>query len=251
MPDKPTYARRDHPGKAPGHGPLISKKRHGRGSPGYAELCCKSNFSFLRGASHPEELAERAAELGYTALAITDRHTLAGVVRMHCAAKACGLRLIVGAEMAPVDAPPVMLYATDRAAYGRLCRIITQGRLRSPKGVCEVYLSDIAEWCEGLVAVVGGRGRRDPPEADRLRDEGTKGRRGAEENPPRSPLLQGGKEEAWTKGRRDPDCVGTGYATEGRKSSHVGGEGIRAEGNLWGLPSDFSQVTACPRGSRL
>ena len=177
MPDKPSYLKRDHPGKASGHVPLSAERRHWRPSAGYAELCCKSNFSFLRGASHPEELTERAAALGYTALAITDRHTLAGVVRMHCAAKACGLKLIVGAELVPVDAPPVMLYATDRAAYGRLCRIITRGRLRSPKGACEVYLADIAEWCEGLVAVVGGeKGRRDGGTEGR-RDDGAERRK--------------------------------------------------------------------------
>jgi error-prone DNA polymerase len=71
---------------------------------------------------------------------------------MHCAAKAADLKLIIGAEIIPVDAPPITLYATDRASYGRLARIITQGRLRTPKGACEVTLSDIAEHSQGLLA---------------------------------------------------------------------------------------------------
>ena len=72
----------------------------------YAELHAKSNFSFLEGASHPEELVERAAELHYAALAVTDRNSLAGVVRAHVAAKEHGLKLIIGAEITPEDAPP-------------------------------------------------------------------------------------------------------------------------------------------------
>ena len=97
----------------------------------YAELHCLSNFSFLRGASHPEELAKQAAELGYAALAITDHNSLAGVVRAHVAANEHNLHLIVGAQITPVDAPPLLLLAPNRSAYGRLARLITRGRLRS------------------------------------------------------------------------------------------------------------------------
>ena len=93
----------------------------------YAELHAKTNFSFLEGASHPDELVRRAAELEYAALAITDRNSLAGVVRAHGAAKDLGLKLVVGAEITPRDAPPVVLWATDRAAYGRLATLITRG----------------------------------------------------------------------------------------------------------------------------
>jgi len=154
MPDRPDYNKHAHPigllHRAPvGHMPQLRD-----GAYCYAELRCKSNFSFLRGASHPEELAQRAAELGYAAIAITDRNTLAGVVRMHCAAKAVNLKLIIGAEVTPVDAFPITLYATDRASYGRLTRIITQGRLRAPKGSCEVSFDDIAALNEGLLATV-------------------------------------------------------------------------------------------------
>ena len=106
----------------------------------YAELHAKTNFSFLEGASHPDELVRRAAELGYRALAVTDRNSLAGVVRAHGAAKDAGLKLIVGAEITPDDAPPVVLWATDRAAYGRLARLITQGRRRAEKGECRLSL---------------------------------------------------------------------------------------------------------------
>ena len=120
----------------------------------YAELYCRSNFSFLEGASHPEELVQRAAELGYAALAITDRNSVAGVVRAHVAAKEVGLRLIIGTEITPTDAPPVVLWATDRAAYGRLSRLITRGRMRAEKGECTLGVDDIANFAEGILAGV-------------------------------------------------------------------------------------------------
>jgi len=120
----------------------------------YAELHCKSNFSFLCGASHASELVARAKELGYSALAVTDRNTLAGIVRAHGAAKDSGLKLIVGAEITPVDGPPVVLWVTDRPAYGRLCRLITVGRRRAEKGESWLCLEDIAEHAEGLIAGV-------------------------------------------------------------------------------------------------
>jgi error-prone DNA polymerase len=91
--------------------------------PSYAELHCLTNFTFLRGASHPEELVERAARLGYSALAITDECSLAGVVRAHAAAKAHGLKLIVGAEVlfaAPSPSPP----ALSRKGRGASLRLI-------------------------------------------------------------------------------------------------------------------------------
>jgi len=120
----------------------------------YAELHAKTNFSFLVGASHPDELIRRAAELGYKALAVTDRNSLAGVVRAHGAAKDAGLKLLIGAEITLEDAPPVVLWATDRAAYGRLARLITRGRRRAEKGECRLSLDDVAEHAEGLIAGV-------------------------------------------------------------------------------------------------
>ncbi|MFO1407284.1 MAG: error-prone DNA polymerase [Steroidobacteraceae bacterium] len=101
---------------------------------GYAELHCVSNFSFLRGASHPEELVERAAALGYTALALTDECSVAGVVRAHVAARGHGLALIVGTELRLEDGPGCVLLAGDRAAYGLLCRIVTRARRAATKG---------------------------------------------------------------------------------------------------------------------
>lgn len=109
------------------------------GLPGYAELQCQSNFSFLQGASHPEELTARAAELGYAALAITDECSLAGVVRAHVEAKTQKLPLIIGAtfrlragpEAAPLD---LTLLAQTREGYGNLSELITLARTRAPKG---------------------------------------------------------------------------------------------------------------------
>jgi error-prone DNA polymerase len=120
----------------------------------YAELHCLTNFSFLEAASHPDELAARAAELGYVALAITDRNSLAGVVRANTAAKDRGLRLIVGAEIIPTDGPPIVLWAKDRKGYGNLCRLITIGRRRAVKGECEIHVDDIALHSTGVLAGV-------------------------------------------------------------------------------------------------
>ena len=120
----------------------------------YSELHCKTNFSFLEGASHADELVRRAAELGYGALAITDRNTLAGVVRAHTAAKDHNLKLLIGAEIHLVDALPVVLWAPDREAYGRLSRLITVGRLRAEKGECRLTWNDLVEQQAGLLAGV-------------------------------------------------------------------------------------------------
>jgi error-prone DNA polymerase len=123
-------------------------------TPAYAELCCRTNFSFLEGASHPDELAHRAAELGYTALAITDINSLAGVVRAHAAAKQLGQKLLIGAEVVPEDAPPVILWARDRVGYARLSTLLTVGRRRARKGSCRILLDDIAGHSDGLLAGV-------------------------------------------------------------------------------------------------
>jgi len=120
--------------------------------PRYAELHCLTNFSFLRAASHPDELVARAAELGYAALAITDRHSLAGVVEAHAAAQQLGLKLLIGAEVHPVDAPAAVLLATDRAAYARLARLLTYGKSQAAKGDCRLAFADLAQHGAGLVA---------------------------------------------------------------------------------------------------
>jgi error-prone DNA polymerase len=117
-------------------------------------LHCKTNFSFLRGASHADELVNRAVQLGYSALGITDRNSLAGVVRAHVAAKSAGLKLIIGAEITPQDASPLLLLAPDRAAYGRLAHLISCGCLAAVKGDCILHFDDVARHSEGLLAVV-------------------------------------------------------------------------------------------------
>ncbi len=115
----------------------------------YAELHCLSNFSFLRGASRPEELVERAAKLGYAALAITDECSVAGVVRAHVAAREHGLKLIVGAEFRLEDGLRCVLLARDRAGYGRLCRLITRGRRAAKKGEYRLCRHDFEEIAAG------------------------------------------------------------------------------------------------------
>ena len=120
----------------------------------YVELHCKSNFSFLEAASHPDELVERAAELGYAGIAITDRHSLAGVVRGWTPAKELELPYLVGAEIHPTDAPMMVLWPTDRPSYGRLCRLISRGRLRREKGECDIHWDDVVQFNEGLIAAV-------------------------------------------------------------------------------------------------
>ncbi|MEM1227572.1 MAG: error-prone DNA polymerase [Planctomycetota bacterium] len=121
----------------------------------YAELHCLTNFSFHEAASHPDELVTRAAELGYSALAVTDINTLAGIVRANTATKDCStLRLIVGSEIRPLDASPIVLWVKDRQGYANLCRLITAGRRRAPKGECQLTVDDIAQHTTGLLAGV-------------------------------------------------------------------------------------------------
>jgi error-prone DNA polymerase len=113
--------------------------------PEYAELHCVSNFSFLRGASHAEELAERARDLGYAALAITDECSVAGVVRAHVAMREHGPKLIVGSEIALQDGPRCVLLATDRTGYGELVGLLTRGRRAAPKGGYRLTRADVEE----------------------------------------------------------------------------------------------------------
>jgi error-prone DNA polymerase len=123
--------------------------------PDYAELHCLSNFTFLRGASHPEELVERAAALGYSALALTDECSLAGIVRAHVAAKEHKLKLIAGTELRLEDGTRLALLATDRRSYGTLCGLITTGRRRAAKGAYALARADV-EACAagGLLALL-------------------------------------------------------------------------------------------------
>ncbi|MEI6557100.1 MAG: error-prone DNA polymerase [Rhodospirillaceae bacterium] len=117
---------------------------------GYAELQVTSAFTFLYGASQAEELALTAAALGLAALAITDRNSLAGVVRGHLAAKKAGIPLVVGCRLELEDGPGLLAYPTDRAAYGRLSRLLTLGNRRAAKGQCRLGRADLAGHAEGL-----------------------------------------------------------------------------------------------------
>jgi error-prone DNA polymerase len=121
---------------------------------GYTELQVTSNFSFLRGASHPEELVEHAAALGYTEIAITDRNTLAGLVRAHVAAKAKGIRIITGCRLDLLDGCSLLAYPTDKASYANLCASLSTGNLRTEKGQCELYKQDVYEHQEGLKFII-------------------------------------------------------------------------------------------------
>ncbi|MGH7116049.1 MAG: PHP domain-containing protein [Stellaceae bacterium] len=127
--------------------------------PGYAELQVTTNFSFLRGAAHPAELVLTAAALGHSAIAITDRNSLAGIVRAHQAAKEAGLRLVVGCRLDLVDGASLLAFPQDRAAYGRLTRLLTVGKRRAPKGECRLGYADVAAHGPGQIVVVL------PPEA--------------------------------------------------------------------------------------
>ena len=123
-------------------------------TPRYAELDVTTNFSFLRGGSHAEELVATAKALGFSAIAVTDRNTLAGVVRAHLAAKEVGdIKFIVGARLDLHDAPSLLAYPTNRAAYGRLCRLLTLGQRRAEKGKCTLHLADVAAHAEGLIFI--------------------------------------------------------------------------------------------------
>ncbi|MEO0981834.1 MAG: error-prone DNA polymerase [Pseudomonadota bacterium] len=121
----------------------------------YAELQVATNFSFLEGASHAEELVLRAKALGLSAIGVTDRNTLAGVVRMHVAAKAHGVRLVVGARLDPTDGPSLLCYPTSRAAYGRLSALISQGKMPEDveKGECRIRLDQIRAAGEGQIFI--------------------------------------------------------------------------------------------------
>jgi error-prone DNA polymerase len=111
----------------------------------YAELHCITNFTFLRGASHPQELVEQAGMLGYTALAITDECSVAGVVRAHITAKGKPLKLIIGAEFRLECGLRFVALAIDRCGYGRLCRLITRGRRSASKGEYSLTRADLEE----------------------------------------------------------------------------------------------------------
>ena len=111
----------------------------------YTELQVTTNYSFLRGASHPLEFATQAKNLGYEALAISDRNTLAGAVRMHVACKQQNIRMISGVRLDLEDSPSFLCFPTDRKAYGRLSQLLSLGKRRAGKGQCYLFLKDLLE----------------------------------------------------------------------------------------------------------
>jgi len=128
----------------------------------YVELQLTSNFSFLRGASHPEEYVEQAARLGYSAVAITDRNSLSGIVRAHIAAKQHGIKLIVGAAvdffLPDMSTVQLLLYPTNKKGYGDLSELLTRGKRAAPKGECYLILLDLFDYCtDFFVTLVNNR----------------------------------------------------------------------------------------------
>jgi error-prone DNA polymerase len=124
--------------------------------PGYAELHCLSNFTFLRGASHPEELVQQAHVQGYTALALTDECSLAGTVRAHMQAKELGLKLIIGSELRLDDGLRLVLLACNLDGYGNLCELLTLARRRAPKGQYQLARADLEQLQDCLVLWLPG-----------------------------------------------------------------------------------------------
>jgi error-prone DNA polymerase len=125
----------------------------------YAEIGVTSNFSFLRGASHPQEYVHQAAKYGLHAVGIADRNTLAGVVRAYAELKNPDLKatpkLLIGARLVFIDGTPdILAYPRDRLAYGALCRLLSKGKLLADKGECHLRFDDLAEFSEGLLLVL-------------------------------------------------------------------------------------------------
>lgn len=117
----------------------------------YTELQVTTNFSFLRGGSHPRDLIARAVAYGHTRMAITDRNTVAGVVRAHLAARGTGLTIIPACRLDLVDGPSLLAYPTDQEAWTRMCALLSLGNLRTEKGQCELYKTDVYKYMQGIL----------------------------------------------------------------------------------------------------
>ncbi|HYO57236.1 error-prone DNA polymerase [Archangium sp.] len=120
----------------------------------YAELVCRSNFSFLRGASHPEELIQAAAERGLAAVALADGDGLYGAVKAHLAARDAGIKYLIASELTLMDGPRVVVYAQDARGYANLSRLISKSRMLHPKGEAGLPWRELAEGNEGLLALL-------------------------------------------------------------------------------------------------
>src|SRR5450432_884469 len=120
----------------------------------YTELQVTTNFSFLRGASHPEELVDQAVALGYREIAITDRNSFAGIVRAHVAAKKNGIRIITGCRLDLLDGLSLLAYPTNKNAYSQLCNLLTTGNSRAEKGECYLYKADVYQYAKDVKFIV-------------------------------------------------------------------------------------------------
>ncbi len=120
----------------------------------YTELQITTNFTFLRGGSHPEEIVEQAIALGYKEIAITDRNTLAGIVRAHIAAKDKAIRIIPACRLDLLDGSSLLAYPTDKDAYARLSALLSEGNLRTEKGHCNLYKADVFRYAKGINFIV-------------------------------------------------------------------------------------------------
>lgn len=119
----------------------------------YVELQVTTNFSFLRGASHPEELVEQAAAYGYKEIAIADRNSLAGIVRAHVAAKKAGIRIVPGCRLDLTDGASLLAYPTNINAYAQLCNLLSTGNLRAEKGECRLYKADVYQHAKDMLFI--------------------------------------------------------------------------------------------------
>ncbi|MBX3402948.1 MAG: error-prone DNA polymerase [Phycisphaeraceae bacterium] len=153
MPDVPETKIRPHPGKAGPLAPIIA--RAASAPTAYAELAITTNYTFLTGASQPEEMVQHAAALGHAAAAIADRNTLAGIVRAHVAAKESGIPLAVGCRLSLIEPAgfQMLVFPTCREAYARLCTLLTLGKRRAPKGECYLSLHDFLDHEQGMLAI--------------------------------------------------------------------------------------------------
>ncbi len=134
--------------------------------PLYVPLWCKSNYSFLEGASHPEELVEACRQNGLPSLALTDRNGVYGIVRAHVRARQSGIHLIAGSQVSIQDGSEILLLVQDQEGYGNLCRLLTGGHLRSSKGECKLAWQEVCRYSPGLIVLWGNRSNlRSPAEA--------------------------------------------------------------------------------------
>ncbi|MCE2965998.1 MAG: error-prone DNA polymerase [Phycisphaeraceae bacterium] len=166
MPDQEFKKTRPHPAKgpgqqAPGHQVRGADPRRGGDdggaapAPEFVELFVTTNFTFLTGASHPEEFVAAARAMGHSAAAVADVNTLAGVVRAHSAAKDAGVRVVIGSRIRMLDTQQsVLLLPTCVESYARLCRLLTLGKRRAPKGQCHLTMDDVIAHERGMLAVV-------------------------------------------------------------------------------------------------